>query len=247
MPYTGNDIVDLARQPNGRKSADSRLLKKILTDTEIDQTGYSADPEAVLWSFWAAKEAAYKVLLKKNGHAAFIPNRWSVRYRDFQGLYEGDFALRSGCREGEVMIPGAGRVFVRLFAFPSYLHCIASDSAGGMNHMIACVDQLPRQEEFLPADPSLFVRSCLLSNLAGHLQLPEGSMKIVRQPGKNGLGPPLLYIEGMESAMDLSISHDGNYVAYAYLDRSPKTFHKTMLDRAVAQIPFSFTCCAPLG
>jgi phosphopantetheinyl transferase (holo-ACP synthase) len=233
--------VDLARQPNGRKSTDSRFLKKILTDFEMDQVGCSSDPEAVLWSFWAAKEAAYKVLLKKNGHEAFIPNRWSVRYRDFQDLYEGDFALRSGCREGEVMIPGAGRVLVRLFAFPSYLHCIASDTAWGMNHMIACVDQLPRRAHSVDTDPSLFVRSRLLSNLAGHLHLPETSMKIFRQPGKNGLGPPLLYIEGMESTMDLSISHDGNYVAYAYLDRSPKTFHKTMLDLAVAQIPFSLT------
>ena len=67
-------------------------------------------------------------------------------------------------------------------------------------------------------------------------------MKIVRQPGEKGLGPPLLHIEGIESAIDLSISHDGSYVAYAYLDRSPRTFYKkTMFDRAVAQIPFSLT------
>ena len=180
----------------------------------------------MLWSFWAAKEAAYKVLLKKNGHAVFIPNRWSVQYRDFKDLYEDDFALRNGCREGEVMIPGARRIFVRLFAFPSYLHCIASDTAQGMNQMIARVDRLPGHKDSMDTDPSSFVRSRLLCCLADHLRIPEGSMKIVRQPGENGLGPPLLYLSDAPSDIDLSISHDGSYVAYAYLDRSPGTFHK---------------------
>ncbi|HPL65880.1 MAG TPA: 4'-phosphopantetheinyl transferase superfamily protein [Smithellaceae bacterium] len=233
--------MDLARQPNGRKSTDSRFLKKILTDTEIDQTGCSADPEAVLWSFWAAKEAVYKVLLKKNGHTAFIPNRWSVRYRDFQDLCEGDFALRSGCREGEVGIPGSGNVYIRLFTYPSYVHCIASDKSESLNRIVARVDRLPRQENSLRTDPSLFVRSKLLRCLARHFHLAARDMNIVREPQKDGLGPPLLYIAGVRSAIDLSISHDGCYVAYAYLDRSCRIFHKAMLDRAVAQIPFSLT------
>ena len=183
----------------------------------MDQVGCSLDSEAALWSFWAAKEAAYKVVLKKNGREAFIPNRWSVRYRVSQDLPEPHSPLQGACRDGEVVIPGCSRIFVRLFAFPSYLHCIASDTTEGMNQMIARVDRLPGQEDFLPADPSLFVRSRLLRSLADHLRLPTEDMKVVRKPGRNGLGPPLLYIEGIESAIDLSISHDGSYVAYAYL------------------------------
>ena len=217
MPYTGNDIVDLIHQPNGQKSKDSRFLKKILTDTEIDQVCCSGNPEVALWSFWACKEAAYKVVQKKDHHAAFLPDRWSVQCRNFQDLPESHPSLQSGCREGEVVIPGSGNVCVRLFTFPSYVHCIASDASEGLNRIVAHVNRLPRRENSLRTDPSLFVRSKLLRCLARHLCLPARDMNIVREPQKDGLGPPLLYIAGVRSAIDLSISHDGCYVAYAYL------------------------------
>jgi phosphopantetheinyl transferase (holo-ACP synthase) len=217
LPYTGNDIVDLIRQPNGQKSKDSRFLKKILTDTEIGQVCCSGNPEVALWSFWVCKEAAYKVVRKKDNRAAFLPGRWSVRYRDFQDSPEYHPSLQSGSREGEVVIPGSGNVYVRLFTFPSYVHCIASDTTEGMNRIVARVDRLPRPKKSLHTDPSIFVRSKLLHCLARHLHLPARDMKIVRESQKDGLGPPLLYIAGVESAVDLSISHDGCYVAYAYL------------------------------
>jgi len=56
---------------------DSRFLKKILTDTEIKQVGRSDHPDMALWSIWTCKEAAYKVLKKQTGYAAFVPRRWS--------------------------------------------------------------------------------------------------------------------------------------------------------------------------
>ena len=217
MPYTGNDIVDLIRLPNGQKSKDSRFQKKILTDTEIDQVCCSGNPEAALWSFWACKEAAYKVVQKNDHCAAFLPGRWSVRYRDFQDLPESKPSLQRLCREGEVVIPGSGNVYVRLFTFPSYVHCIASDTAEGLSRIVARVDRLPRRENSFRRDPSLFVRSKLLCCLARHLRLPVKDMSIVRKLQKNGLGPPLLCIAGVRSAVDLTISHDGCYVAYAYL------------------------------
>ena len=194
-----------------------RFLKKILTDTEVEQVCCSGNPEAALWSFWACKEAAYKVVQKKDHHAAFLPGRWSVRYHDFQDLPEKHPSLQSDCREGEVVIPGSGNVYVHLFTFPSYVHCIASDTSEGVNRIVARVNRLPRPKNSLHTDPSLFVRSKLLRCLARHLRLPARDLKIVREPQTDGLGPPLLYIAGARSVIDLSISHDGCYVAYAYL------------------------------
>jgi hypothetical protein len=135
-------------------------------------------------------------------------------------LPENNPSLQNDCREGEVVIPGSGNVYVRLFTFSSYVHCIASDTAEGLNRIVSRVDRLPGRESSLGTDPSLFVRSKLLRCLANHLYLPAGDVNIVREPQKDGLGPPLLYIAGVRSVIDLSISHDGYYVAYAYLARS---------------------------
>jgi len=41
---------------------DSRFLKKTLTDEEIEIVNLSRNPDTALWSFWACKEAAYKVI-----------------------------------------------------------------------------------------------------------------------------------------------------------------------------------------
>ncbi|MHB8136947.1 MAG: 4'-phosphopantetheinyl transferase family protein [Smithellaceae bacterium] len=196
---------------------DLRFLKKILTDTEIEQIHYSGNPEAALWSFWACKEAAYKVIRKKNNRAAFVPRRWSVRYQISPDSHDSLHHLPEGCKDGEVAVSGSGNVHVRLFTFPSYVHCTATDTPEAMNRIVARVDGLPELENPQLVDPSSFVRLRLSRCLADNLFLPEESMRIVRKKKNDGLGQPLLYISGIQSDIDISISHDGRYVSYAYL------------------------------
>ncbi len=196
---------------------DLRFLKKILTDTEIEQVRCSGNPEAVLWSFWACKEAAYKVIRKKNSRAAFVPRRWSVRYQTSPDSHDGLYPLPEGCKDGEVAVCDSDKIYVRLFTFPSYVHCTATDTPESMDRIVAGVDWLPELENSRRADPSSFVRLRLSRRLADSLCLPEEIIRIVRKKKNDGLGPPLLYISGIQSAIDISISHDGRYVAYAYL------------------------------
>ena len=105
MPCVGNDVVDLSEPANAGKSKNSRFLKKILTDVEIEFIKNTERSEAALWSFWACKEAAYKVKIKSFPGIPFIPRRWQVVFNKLQSEYS----------DGEVIIPGKGSVYIRLF------------------------------------------------------------------------------------------------------------------------------------
>jgi phosphopantetheinyl transferase (holo-ACP synthase) len=64
-----------------KKSMDSRFLKKIITDEEIEIVNLAQNSDIALWSFWACKEVAYKVMKKSHNEDSLIPHRQSVNIR----------------------------------------------------------------------------------------------------------------------------------------------------------------------
>ena len=100
-----------------RKGRDSRFLKKILTIAEIDFVQNAENHDKALWVLWSCKETAYKVIKKKYVAAAFLPCRWEVILQKSE----------AACLDGEVQIPDAEAVYVRLFSHFRYVHCIGTD------------------------------------------------------------------------------------------------------------------------
>ena len=203
MPYVGNDVMDLKEPANAGKSRDSRFLKKILTDAEIEFVGNAENPDAALWSFWACKEAAYKVIKKSFPDAAFTPRRWQTTFTKFHSEYS----------DGEVIIPERGEVFIRLFSNPQYVHCVGADSLAALDKLIWNVESLPEEEGI---NPSLFLRHCLGHNLAQYFSLNFHQIKIRRKREKGELQPPRVYVDDRKTKIDVSLSHDGRFVAYVF-------------------------------
>jgi phosphopantetheine--protein transferase-like protein len=203
LPYVGNDVVDLKEPANAGKSRDSRFLKKILTDAEIKFVGNAENREAALWSLWACKEAACKVIKKSSPDTAFIPRRWQTVIENTQSEYS----------DGEVIIPEKGKVFTRLFVNSEYVHCIGADTLPVLDKLIWNVESLPEEEGI---NPSLFLRHCLGHNLAQYFSLNFHQIKIIRKREKGELQPPRVYVDGRKTEIDVSLSHDGRFVAYAY-------------------------------
>ena len=117
MPYVGNDVVDLREPANAGKSRNSRFLKKILTNAEIEFVQNAKDPDATLWSYWACKETAYKVIKKSCLDAAFLPRQWTVTFKSTKSKYS----------DGEVTVPGKSKIYIRLFSNSNYVHCVGAD------------------------------------------------------------------------------------------------------------------------
>jgi len=184
------------------KSGDSRFLKKILTDAEIDLVRDTENPDQELWSLWACKETAYKVALKKSPDARFLPRRW-------QTVFHGSASEPS---DGKVILVETSIVFISLFADAEYIHCVGSDQQEALDTFIWKVEPLPD----VKTDPSLFARQCLARSLAKHLSLNIQQIKIKRKEKNRDLSPPLVYVDDNPTDLDVSLSHDGRFVAYAY-------------------------------
>jgi phosphopantetheinyl transferase (holo-ACP synthase) len=194
--------VDLKDPANKWKSRDSRFLKKILTDAEMEFVKNSENSDEALWSFWACKETAYKVIKKTFPDAAFLPKRWPVTFGK----------TKSKKSDGLVQVPDKGDVYIRLFSNSEYIHCVGADKLSVLDKIICGVENLPGEK----TDPSLFSRLCLAQSLAKHFSLNLHQIKIKRTRIKGELQPPCVYIDGRKTDIDISLSHDGRFVAYAF-------------------------------
>jgi hypothetical protein len=188
---------------------------------------------AVLWALWASKEAAYKVIKKSCRDASFTPRRWSVHVpfqktekldtsmakpdspetEPYGSLCEQD-AFRSAA--GHVIIPENEMVYVRLFFFSSCVHCIASDCRDTLSTTVWHLQEINPHATGPQADPSLFVRQVLLHHLSARLNLNVADMDIHRKRRNGELLPPCVYLHHKKLPVDISLSHDGPFVAYAF-------------------------------
>ena len=207
MPYVGNDVVDLREPANAGKSRDSRFLKKILTDAEIEFVQNAENPDAALWSRWSCKETAYKLIKKSCLDSAFLPRQWQVIFNKNESTYS----------DGEVMIPGRDRVYIRLFSNSQYIHCVGADCLAALDKLIWKVDVLPEEKDGKNIDPSFFSRNCLGQSLAKHFSLNFHQIKIKRTRENGELQPPRVYVDGRKTDIEISLSHDGRFVAYAFI------------------------------
>jgi phosphopantetheinyl transferase (holo-ACP synthase) len=215
-----------------KKSMDSRFLKKILTDDEIEIVNLAQNADSALWSFWACKEAAYKVIKKSYNEDSFTPRRWSVNIKlqsmknpEFSGNENNDCLInnigqhnqpQTSYIEGQVIIPGRDAVYIRLFSHPSYVHCVGADSLSTLDYLSWGIDILPLREDGQDDNPSSFARQYLVCSLAGFLHLNSSDIKIRRIKKGAVLQPPSVYIGGKRAAIDVSLSHDGRFIAYAF-------------------------------
>jgi phosphopantetheinyl transferase (holo-ACP synthase) len=195
--------VDLKEPANAGKSKNSRFLKKILTDAEIEFVKNAENPDTALWSLWACKEVAYKVKKKAFPDVPFIPRRWQVVFNKPQSTFS----------DGEVIVPEKGCAFIRLFSNLQYVHSIGADSLAALDKLIWSVDVLPEKEQ---VNPSLYLRDLLGQKLAQHFSLNFHDTKIKRARENGELQPPRVYVSSRKTDIDVSLSHDGRFVAYAY-------------------------------
>ncbi len=215
---------------------DSRFLKKILTDHEIEIVNSSGSSDAALWSFWACKEAAYKVIKKYHHENSFVPRRWSVdislqsaKHPAFSGAENNDCLInnihqdtqtQASYIKGRVNIPGREAVYVGLFSHPAYVHCVGADSLSTLDYLRWGIDVFPHKEDGQKDNSSSFARQCLVRSLSGFLHIDSKDIKIRRIKTGAELQPPGVYICGKRSAIDISLSHDGRFIAYAFNETS---------------------------
>ena len=208
MPFIGNDIVDLTDPENRRKGADARYISRVLNPRELEMVSGSPVPDTMLWSLWSCKEASYKALIKA-GKVSSSPLKYSVLFGSQPGPHQ--FTATVETPEGEV--------HVLLTRRKKYVHAVAStggeSSIGSLRWAVSSL-KLPRKE-ITPDIQSRAVLSAAIMKIAKYFKCGPEGLEIVRPlTDSGGPGPPVLLVNGVPAGIDISLSHDGLFVAYTF-------------------------------
>jgi phosphopantetheinyl transferase (holo-ACP synthase) len=184
----GNDVVDLGDIDASATPSHPRFDERVFAASERAALRASGAPERLRWLLWAAKEAAYKLVKKRDPHVIFAPCRFVV---------ELDATLRGSVRYEEHEIP------VFFCADGQAVHAIATETGADAGRIVSAF--LPARE---PRDASREARDLAARTLAERLGVPVGAVHI----GRSGR-IPTVEVDGR--GLDLSLSHHGRFVAFA--------------------------------
>lgn len=194
----GNDIVDLADLETQPGAQHPRFDARILNSEEMEFLSRHANPHRVRWTFWAAKEAAYKWLRKQDESVIFSPSSLSVSFLDD--------ALESGGVE-----VGHTRLHVEWCQRADFVHALVFDETTRQSSAPRLVHVERMGNEEVPAErASLRLRELVIAHFAEEFETDASHLRIVRE-GKI----PRLEKKGTMLEVDLSFSHHGRYAAFA--------------------------------
>jgi len=184
----GNDIVDLKIE---EPPLHSRYISRVFSPLERK---YVDNDRSSLWLYWAAKEAAYKVIKRLEPETYFSPVRFefdraanSVSYKDF-------------------------RLQCRYKITSDYAHVICTALPEALNSP-GLHSWLEQTDEVCP---STAIRKLALLKISSTLKISKKSLSIT--PPIDGGRPPLLKINGKISNHVLSFSHHGRFLSFCFLE-----------------------------
>jgi len=213
----GNDIVDLSDPQAKGKSRDTRFINRVFSEEEKQQILNCSEPDFLLWSLWAGKETGYKAICKANADVTAVPRRYEVKLDIPEKIVKEGRSFISGVVETPY-----DPVFVRIFTGKDYIHCVGiAGRSEAINSVVRGVQKIKKIQEgeirHSPDAASVRVRELAKGRISLHLKHDIEDIDIFRLNGPRGLGFPIVFIKGNKALVDISLSHDGNFVSYAFL------------------------------
>ncbi|MFW6206519.1 MAG: 4'-phosphopantetheinyl transferase superfamily protein, partial [Gemmatimonadota bacterium] len=201
------------------KSRDRRFVERVFTFEEAVVIYDAAEPDRAVWTAWAAKEAAFKVVSKLMGdpppfrHSAF---HYSPKRRvTYQGT---EIPVRIEERPDRVHVlawhPRSNDpppIHSEVKFLPELEHEHDSEWEKGLQSRFS-----EREWRSVHRPDSALVRLNARSHLARVLGVDETAVEIVCNEGPPGQMPPRVLLEGGEWPGDLSLSHHGRFLAWAF-------------------------------
>jgi len=115
---------------------------------------------------------------------------------------------------GVVMTP-AGPVDAFFTLSSHRIHCVAAVRNGHGGAPAVTPVQVLEERRDGPFDPSATVRRAAIHHLASVLKASPYYIDIRRDKTPHGYGAPRVFVEGSRTDIDISLSHDGRYIAFA--------------------------------
>jgi len=193
----GNDLVDLLDPQADPQSIHQGFDERVMTDEENRLIVSALDPHRLRWMLWAAKESAFKVVKKVDPSAVFHPKAFEVELITFGGAHvchsKADFETV-------------------LYHSPKWVHAVTtleSKSVKSDSRLHSRVLSLESQNRSF--DSSMEVRTFARKALGSWFEVSWTEVEIVTE---NRI--PRATRRGKRLEIDLSLAHDGNFVACAW-------------------------------
>ena len=190
------DLLDPQADP---QSIHQGFDERVMTDEENRLIVSALDPHRLRWMLWAAKESAFKVVKKVDPSAVFHPKAFEVELITFGGAHvchsKADFETV-------------------LYHSPKWVHAVTtleSKSVTSDSRLHSRV--LSLESRIGPLDESMEVRTFTRKALGSWLGISWAEVEIVTE---NRI--PRALKRGQALGIDLSLSHDGNFVACAWIE-----------------------------
>lgn len=215
----GNDIVDLAEPGVAGKEQDRRFMDRVFTSEERARILDAAAPTIALWKTWAAKEAAYKVACKIREKVVFAHRAFEVQTDAAEAF--GHWA--------QVRFDGLD-IRVRWETARDYVHCVGQlvrhsggDITGPAITPRHVFSDVVHHGQALGGTLTMAELASVYSTASARARLVARRLmerwelqgaEVLRHWREWGWSPPVVASQGEPlSGFDVSLSHDGRFVA----------------------------------
>ncbi len=203
--FVGNDIVDLQNP-----TAHPRFLQRICTSEEQKAVLAYSEPSTALWTLWAIKEATYKAVKKLDPNARFLPKQFTVHDRLFlchyKHLQANIYLIQTkDYVHATALLSEYPLTVLQELKLEDQWRISCSTGSGQVIQVISSIGILPK--EALESDA---VRKLALTMLK---EIGYADCKIIREKKDHQLLPPQVHKEKRVENLDISLSHDGHYLA----------------------------------
>lgn len=224
--FVGNDVVDLTDPRLERAGGHSRFMERVFDPAERLRVEAGSDLRRSQWTHWAAKEAAFKAISKALRRPPVFEHRQFIAHLD-DALTGGvvhylDWELALRVDQSEHAVHALAWAGAQQTESQNHTH-------SGLNEIEVRADSRsrvsPEAAALLTAselatiqhDGSAWARIYARTALGDHLGQSESAIRILGDPESPGRAPARLIIEGDTSPPDLTLSHHGRWVAWAFL------------------------------
>ena len=199
----GNDIVDIKNTDNIKSFSNPSYLLKVFNESELIYLKNIQNPLSNSFIFWACKEATYKVCFKKSNIAfSFIPKQLTVRK---------DPKINNDTIFWVVYYGNEHKNFVKITDKFVHVCCLENSEVSHEKYFFHSNVIFDNNAQLINNhDESRKIINEELSFMGNNIRIVDKKI--------NGLILPALSINNViQKNMDISISHDGNWLAYCVI------------------------------
>lgn len=197
----GNDIIDLAASRKESNWHRPRFLDKLFTERERVLIEGSKHPETAIWLLWSMKESAYKAWMQQGGQRFYGPKRIKCQLAADQNIE----AINGSAKIENVTFytqSGITKQYIYTLSSKQKIH-----SAQAVNTQLFKIDSAP-----LKAISQLLYDQ-LIAAYARQERLSLQDLTIE----KTASGIPFLKHKAKRIDLNFSLTHHGDYGAFAWL------------------------------